>query len=151
MAYHNYRVMKLVGRGKVIEPDGDDFLSISLPAQFSMGDTVGSGPRPIELSSDRSAEITVTVGERTPAHAKLSKMWLEQSVPVAAGGRPLGDYIAVLANGDAVVGRGVIDRPTDLSGGTSAGSRAWTVRLSEASYAPNPAQLLAELAVDGGA
>jgi len=149
MAFHNYRVNKLIGRGIPVRPDSDDFLSISLPAQFSMGDTVGTGPRPIELSSDRSAEITVTVGERTPGHVACSRMWLLQSVILEASGRPIGDYIAVLANGDAVIGRGVIDRPTDVAGGTSANSRAWVIRLSEARYVPAPEVLATELAVDG--
>lgn len=149
MAFHNYRVNKLIGRGIPVQPDSDDFLSISLPAQFSMGDTVGTGPRPIELSSDRSAEITVTVGERTPGHVACSRMWLVQSVILEASGRPIGDYIAVLANGDAVIGRGVIDRPTDVAGGTSANSRAWVIRLSEARYVPAPEVLATELAVDG--
>lgn len=152
MAFHDYRVAKLVARGQPIEPEGDEFLSITLPAQFSMGDTIGDGPRPIELSSDRSAEITCSIGERTKAHANLSKAWLAQSVAVGSGSRVgvLGDYVAVLTNGDVVVGRGVLERPTDLGAGTSSGSRAWVVKLQEASYAPNPAQLLAELAIDGG-
>lgn len=150
MAFHNYRVMKLTGRGLVVEPDGDDFLSVSLPEEFVMGSTVGAGPRPIELSSDRSAEITVTVGERTPGHVTCSRMWLQQKVVVEAGGRPMGDYVAVLPNGDSIVGRGVINRPTEAAGGTSAGNRVWVVRLSEARYVPAPDALSAELAVDGG-
>ena len=150
MAFHNYRVMKLTGRGLVVQPDSDDFLSVSLPEEFVMGSTVGAGPRPIELPRDRSAEITVTVGERTPGHVACSRMWLGQKVIVEGGGRPLGDYVAVLANGDSIVGRGVINRPTDVAGGTTANNRAWVIRLSEARYVPAPDALAAELAVDGG-
>lgn len=131
--FQNYRANVCVLRNGVysIEPGADDFLSVALPAQYQLGGSIGAAPQPIEVSSDRSGVITVTCGAFSLGHATMALAHAEQEVARRSGVSPVATHRFELSNGDTYEGEGVIAQPQAATGGTAAGTRAWTVVLSE--------------------
>ena len=148
-SFHTFRanVANLRDGRFPIQPGGDEFISAEIPARYQMGDAVGASMRPIEESDDRSITVTLTLGSQGLGMVQLSAAYAEQEAAAIAG-TPVSVHTFRAANGDTISGKGVINPPADVSGGTSSGTRAWQILLSEATYTP-AVGLAAKLASEG--
>lgn len=134
--FHDYRLNLLTVGGVTIMPAAEDFLSIALPADYQLDGAMGASTQVISEVTDKSAVITATLGSMSLAHAQIASLYQSQQAVRTSGGSPVGDVSATLANGDKVIGRGVLSRPTTVEGGTQSGTRAWTIMLQQATYIP---------------
>jgi hypothetical protein len=146
--FQDFRANLYTCRGRVIPPAAEDFLSVSLPADYALDGAVGQSTQVLSAVSDKSATATVTCGSMSLGHALIAACYQEQEALRASGASPVGDHTFRLANGDTITGRGVISIPSTLDGGTTSGTRAWTVMLQSRTVIP-AAGLAAALAASG--
>lgn len=134
--FYDYRVNGLTIGGVAFTPAAEDFLSISLPADYQLDGAVGAATQVLSEVTDKSCTITATLGSMSLMHAQMAVVYQSQQAARAAGGSPVQNVSATLANGDKIVGIGVVSKPTTIDGGTQSGTRAWTIMLQRATYTP---------------
>lgn len=136
MSVNSLRANLATIRGFNIPPGADDFISVAVPPNWTLGGTLGAATQVLEESSDRSATITLTLGSFSLGHALMAQAYQQQQAAAAAGGSPVSQHSVQTANGDTVAGIGIINPPPTAAGGTASGNRAWQVLLQEATFTP---------------